>query len=154
MNACMSQRSADGVNVTGGGEKSSFMVQRGTEEQWRSESANRDDMFWSSLHTHEGLNWECTETCRCSSGYLVDSPWGEHDSSQNQQAVPLQQQAAEGRLAARQKHLSTGEAGLKEQFSIWTENSRETLAWSFRHDREQTQHIAETFPPLGDVFCL
>lgn len=33
MNACMSQMSADGVNVTGGGEKSSFMVQRGTEEQ-------------------------------------------------------------------------------------------------------------------------
>lgn len=75
------------------------------------------------IETHIQSNHACRKTCSCSSGYLVDSSWGEHDSSQNQQAVPLQQQAAEGRLAAGQQHLSTGEASLKEQFRIWTERS-------------------------------
>lgn len=40
--------------------------------------------------------------------YLVDSSGGEHDGGQGQEAVALQQQTAERRLAARQQHLSTG----------------------------------------------
>lgn len=51
--------------------------------------------------------------------YLVDSSGSEHDGGQSQQAVSLQQQAAERRLAARQQNLSAGQTGLEDQSWIW-----------------------------------
>lgn len=59
--------------------------------------------------------------------HLVDPSGGEHDGGEGQETVSLQQQTAEGRLAARQKHLSAGETGLEQQPGICNDSRSVTL---------------------------
>lgn len=58
---------------------------------------------------------------------LVDSPWCEHDGGQRQQTVSLQQQAAQGGLAAWQQHLRAGQTGLEQQPGIWRPQQKVSL---------------------------